>query len=1465
MPSNTKNLNIAIVVDPSSARQGAAAVKKIIIREMIAAGKVISRLGGFADFSQLKAQLSQVQQLAKGSLLGTGAEVESPKIAGLRKEVDRLTASVKRLRGSGGGAKGKAGKVGKGTVTDWALKPVKAAGPFSDLNKREKALAQFRKNTEMKMQSMVTTQLRQAKERIKSIERMTISVKNLNRELAKDRATKRNIAIKNMTRSVQQYNKALTKQVAIQKSLNKAAMSRMTKSVKELDKYLGAVREASSATGISKKRIGGLGLDASEIKRMTNAFKTLNQAARRAAKGIDSVNKVIKDGKSDVIVKGQGSVMGMDPNKVGSAAAELERLGSKSADLNKLIKERGYEIGKTHGKFKKLARSTMNYMKFQIGWFLGAGVIFGIVGAITQAARAALEFSQALKDMQAITGRSEEAINLLGVAARQVGRETSMAADEAVKMGLQMIRAGLGAEQAANAMKIAAKVALVAGEDAKVVADTMSTVIMAWGKDSESDIKRIGNTIAAALNFSRLTVEDLGTAFNYLGSTMPSFNKSFEETSAILAVFSNRGVKASTMSTGLVQLLSRLAAPTEKVKTALRGMGVELNKINPLTNKFSEIIKNLADSGITAAEALDIFSVRAGRALLTALRAGSDEFERMQKLLERQGELQRQYKVAMQGPIKALEKLKGRFMDAAIVLVQDLTPAIKFTAEAVGYLGDILSHFVRFMTLLPGKIMLVGGALIYLNKYIKLTGILMSVFKATGILNALRGGVIASGVMKIVTAFKALTAAMMKNPYFAAGAIILSIAGIDKLFFDNEKSIEGLTKATRENNKEIAIAKTKYGELLPIFQDTDSAATSLQQSMDKLNDVDITEGMKKMVEYKESTLDAFTGKQDTAELFKTKSANYASMIKEVTNAMAGESLIIERGETYGYDILEKVSKKLQQIKKQSGFFGSRSLVKMYKQQLKDMDKDIKPIFKDIEGKRKKVMAEEFNFLKSLTVKPDAANIFVESIRQAAMNNVKNKKEVDRFAVLLKESKQAFQTLQVEMAMALKEPKGKRESSVDAVLEKIKKLQQKTANLGAKAVKSNIELLTKDLNRQYKIYSKTINKMKSKGKELLKVEKEIGDTRREMGDIVLSIQRKEMDAWELHYSKINELNNKQDIAVKLTGDEKVSMLKEVAAGWAGLTDKVVVDGEVIISSYAAQYDAIKNINNITQIITATQEAKKQSIKDEMAILAQSKEDAIAAMEEIKGKLEDFPLDQELKLNVDTALSQINTVAKAIMALGDIKPAVVVQAKVRSSPERPFSEGIEYMKNKLDSLKTDAGFIFDFKNFSSMVSQYSSLQNKTMDRIQKLSPPWDMKDYQWRYLSAQRYIERESYPAKNFMDTYFRFMTDLIKALGKKLKSEGVDSLLNVKTEDSLAIGTPYVPKTGIYKLHKGEAVIPAKENTSNGSRSMQVTYAPVININGSNSAPREIAREVDIKLKALAKRGSSEFFNFMKRN
>jgi hypothetical protein len=91
---------------------------------------------------------------------------------------------------------------------------------------------------------------------------------------------------------------------------------------------------------------------------------------------------------------------------------------------------------------------------------------------------------------------------------------------------------------------------------------------------------------------------------------------SIEDTAAAIGVLSDAGIQASSAGTGLRRVLSGLTNPTAGAPAALEGMGLTMRQVSPEANSFVDIIATLADAGLGASEALEIFGDRGGPAIL---------------------------------------------------------------------------------------------------------------------------------------------------------------------------------------------------------------------------------------------------------------------------------------------------------------------------------------------------------------------------------------------------------------------------------------------------------------------------------------------------------------------------------------------------------------------------------------------------------------------------------------------------------------------------------------------------------------------------------------------------------------------------------------------------------------------------------------------------------------------------------
>jgi TP901 family phage tail tape measure protein len=88
-------------------------------------------------------------------------------------------------------------------------------------------------------------------------------------------------------------------------------------------------------------------------------------------------------------------------------------------------------------------------------------------------------------------------------------------------------------------------------------------------------------------------------------------------------VLYNAGYDGSMAGTSLRQALVSLMNPTSSAKKIFEELGIELTKLNPTTNKFSEIVDTLKESGLSTAQAMEVFGARAGPGMMASNRSNN--------------------------------------------------------------------------------------------------------------------------------------------------------------------------------------------------------------------------------------------------------------------------------------------------------------------------------------------------------------------------------------------------------------------------------------------------------------------------------------------------------------------------------------------------------------------------------------------------------------------------------------------------------------------------------------------------------------------------------------------------------------------------------------------------------------------------------------------------------------------------
>jgi TP901 family phage tail tape measure protein len=550
-----------------------------------------------------------------------------------------------------------------------------------------------------------------------------------------------------------------------------------------------------------------------EIARIMAIRARLAHQLRAARAGGVARPTIITESVASRYVAGQESKWGGMQRGAGQGVVVSD------ADINRLKQYGMLHEGMRHkvSWLKSFTMDIKSFMHMQIRWFAAAAVLFAIPAIIFAAIRAFGEFQKAIKDIGAVTGATDEELNKLADTALRVSLITPQSATELAKLARMLIQAGLEVKQTTAIMESVAKVATVSGESMEQVGKAFTTAIFAWRMSADESVK-IGNVIAATLNFSRLQVEDLATAYNYMASVSSQFNISFEEANSILAIFSNLGLRASTMATGFTQVLTRLVRPPDDFRRKIEESGKSYKEFMSILedsepDKIARMIQFLAESGFTGATALRTLGARAGRSLAAALNIGSDAIFVMNKRIRTTEQLTTGFARAMESTANRLARFRNHLVAISVNLGSTFQPAIDAVIHTLTVLGRLFFYATSGLALFgKSSIWVVGG----------LTTLLVLLAKSNFAFKSLTATVAAS---RLIFATHPLFFAI------TAGVGILALIG---LLRGSRSEYDKFTKKVEDSSAAIKLMQGNQKELNKVYEEGDTLVQKFRTTLEGL-------------------------------------------------------------------------------------------------------------------------------------------------------------------------------------------------------------------------------------------------------------------------------------------------------------------------------------------------------------------------------------------------------------------------------------------------------------------------------------------------------------------------------------------------------------------------------------------------------------------------------------------------------
>ncbi len=306
-----------------------------------------------------------------------------------------------------------------------------------------------------------------------------------------------------------------------------------------------------------------------------------------------------------------------------------------------------------------------------------------ILGIAALSVRTFATFEQSMAKVEAITQATAEEMAELTAIAQEMGRTTVFTAQQSAQALSFMAMAGLSVTEQMGALPKVLQLAAAGALDLGSSADIVTNIMAGFGLEV-SELGRANDVLVTGFTSANTDLVQLAQAFKFAGPVAKAAGITFEETAASLALMGNAGIQASMAGTGLRGAITRLLNPSNEAASIIQNLGLQVLDASGKMIPLVDIIEQLETSGLTAAQAMQVFGQRAGPAMLALVSQGSAALRELVVEMEASGGTAERIATVQLDTLQgSLTLLKSAAEGAQIALGEGLAPVIRGLAEAM--------------------------------------------------------------------------------------------------------------------------------------------------------------------------------------------------------------------------------------------------------------------------------------------------------------------------------------------------------------------------------------------------------------------------------------------------------------------------------------------------------------------------------------------------------------------------------------------------------------------------------------------------------------------------------------------------------------------------------------------------------------------------------------------------------------
>jgi hypothetical protein len=256
---------------------------------------------------------------------------------------------------------------------------------------------------------------------------------------------------------------------------------------------------------------------------------------------------------------------GHSEERISSLRHELDSLHQTLPAIRAGMNSLGGSISGVGGMAREAGQAIQQFAKYTL--IYGTG--YKILSAGSNLFGSALELDKELHAIRAISGAGRDEMASIEDAIKNVSEASEFSTAEIGSAAKVLAQAGISADKIPSTLAVTSKLSATTGSGMEVSATVLTSLLDAFEKNSSGDTAGIADKLAQTVNISKLTMDSLRTILSLTASSAKAANVSEDQLLGYAATLSNKGIKDSTIATGLREAMVELLSPDAKTLSFL--------------------------------------------------------------------------------------------------------------------------------------------------------------------------------------------------------------------------------------------------------------------------------------------------------------------------------------------------------------------------------------------------------------------------------------------------------------------------------------------------------------------------------------------------------------------------------------------------------------------------------------------------------------------------------------------------------------------------------------------------------------------------------------------------------------------------------------------------------------------------------------------------------------------------------